>query len=220
MTVLKWSLVVLALGVVVAFARPNRPEDLPHGLDSPVIAMDLATTQVQVQALAHADKTLPRRWYVFLGLDVFFAIAYGTLFYLLARQMRSAGGRLNRVAAIVGMAAAAAMAIADLGENAAIAAAISGSDAGAAAIRGVSLVKWGLLAVVSLVMALRFRQRAPIDSEPKVALVGASLFYAITAAIAVWALFDHTVLEQVAPSLSAAVLLHTCAMWMDRRLSG
>jgi len=93
---------------------------------------------------------------------------------------------------------------------------MNGVDAGAAAIRGVSLAKWGLLGVVCLVMALRFRQQRPIDSEPKVALVAASLFYAITAAIATWALFDHPILEQVAPSLSVAIVLHTCAMWMSR----
>src|SRR5687767_11790664 len=103
MTVLTWSVVVLVLGVIVGIARPGRPEDLPYGLDSPVIAMDLATNQQEVQDLVNVDQHLPKRWYLFLGLDVPFLIAYGILFYLLARQMVAARQRLDRAAGMVGI---------------------------------------------------------------------------------------------------------------------
>jgi hypothetical protein len=210
------STLVVMTALLLGFVGPRRPTDLPERFDSPILAMYMTTDLVGVERMVQPDdRELRCTWTLFLAMDAVFAIVYGSLFFLLARTRRSDRRTIVWATAILGMLSSPVMAALDLGENAAIFAALHGSSGAARVIHIWSLAKWAAIVPTALAMAVMFFRKAPIDSEGRLLRVAASFFYAVTAVIASFGLFDHLILERVSPAIGVAVLLHTIAMWID-----
>lgn len=117
--VLPWSIAVIILAVVVAIVSPKEPEDLLDDYDSPIVAGYMARTLPEVEKLVPSQQ-LHHIWNKFLVIDVGFLIAYGWMFFSMAKLMQQKTSKLDRMAGKLALIAAPLTSIVDLGENLAI----------------------------------------------------------------------------------------------------
>ncbi len=105
---------VAALAIVLTFFYPVAQDGLPGGFNTPILALEFATSMADARAVFGDDRALMQQMQTGHRLDILFALFYGS-FLTLANFAVWRGYR--HWTSLVGMAAAVVAAIADATEN-------------------------------------------------------------------------------------------------------
>jgi hypothetical protein len=163
------AFVVLAVGVCMFVAMDFEQKDLPRGFGNPVLAMELARSTDEVEAIigepGHSDRSQMRSQQ---HLDLVFIFAYGTLLVLMSILLWRRRFRLAKVLAVFSGFFAVMAAGLDIREDLLIINVISKPvaqvDEGLVRmIRYTAMAKWSLLYIAMILLA--FVLEAPSIGE-------------------------------------------------------
>ena len=104
------GVLVVAISIVIMRVQPNRMAELPTGMATPVIALELVRTPAEVERIFGSDpavresyrlRTTRATW-----IDFALLAAYGTFLAGVARELSRAGSRAARLGVVLALSAA------------------------------------------------------------------------------------------------------------------
>ena len=201
------TIVVIALAIVLAALQPKHPEPLPRGFRGATLAIEMVRSWPELTIALTMEPAEKQKLKLQTQIDFVYAAAYAALFALVAFEVWR--GWIRYVAAAVAVVAG----VCDWMENVAILRVLAREkgfdDAMALAISDPAQWKWGLLAVLWLVMGAvwiwRAGWRAPGPGYAAAGLWGLA------------AMWDEPKLEWVFAPLALALMVQVAYYWPGRR---
>jgi len=223
------AVIVLTVGVCMFLAADFQHESFPRGFNSPVLAMQMAQSMEEVNAIVgepgHSDRAQMRSQQ---RMDFLFILAYWSEFLLMSILLwrRSFSGA-RYLAALAGLIATLAAGF-DVWENVGIlrvlsASATSANDTLVQVVRFTAIVKWLLLFVAMVLLSRVFLGRegmdAPDDITDRIFFLP-GLFFLVTGVVGLTGLvWWNALLNYVAiPMLFGLCALVVALFWNPPRL--
>lgn len=212
---LKFASAALLIAVVLmGIFGVDRSRDLPARYDSPMLALEMAQSQQQVDQIAGGRDTGTRkRFRLNTWIDFGFLVAYGWFFFLLARLLRLRTFRHAKALGTIAAIAAIGGAAFDVVENVVLFSVLDGGT-GFGWLRAATLAKWGAIGVTACLLVCLFLRRLPVDTRLKFYCLAVAALYAIGGGMLLFGvLLDgprHYALEGAIEPLALANLVAIC----------
>ena len=207
-----WAILMGLVGRSIG--RP--PSGLPHGFDSPIIAMELAMSLDELNAIVKGDPEVIRYARAHLLPDFVFPFFYGSLFILFGLLLRGKDCVCRRLGALL-VAAGVACILFDLAENLCLWRALDQSAAFASLMHKASLAKWEAVGISAILASMLFWPRFPVNQGWKVASIVCSLAYFGAGATALAGVFVYPLaIERSMDPLPLAYLVQLFLLYRHR----